>query len=153
MVIKFKKLIYSRKTSFVRKGGRNFRYTAYTLVSNGKNKIGIEKSKSNNLSSALQKSFFKSKKNIIKLNIKKETIPKEVSIKVSKTFIKAYPCLNNEGLLAGGCLRLILSYTGIKNINCKIYGSKNKINVIKASKKLLKYFSYEKKKIRKRKFF
>ncbi|MGX7576536.1 30S ribosomal protein S5 [Candidatus Vidania fulgoroideorum] len=148
MKVIFKKLIYSRKTSFVRKGGRNFKYLAYTIVSNGKNKIGLEKSKSNNLSSAMYKSFKKSKKKTIYINIVEDTLPKPCIVKVSKTTIKSFPCYKNEGIIAGGCLRKILLCTGIKNLNCKIYGSKNKYNVIKASKKLLKKFSYEKKKNR-----
>ncbi|MGX7586246.1 hypothetical protein [Candidatus Vidania fulgoroideorum] len=153
MNIQYKKLIYSRKTSFVRKGGRNFRYLAYSLISNGKNKIGIEKSKSNDLSSALYKSFKKAKKNIIKINIKKDTLPKDISVKVSRTIIKSFSCYNNEGIIAGGCLRKILMCTGIKNLICKIYGSKNKHNVIEATKKLLLFFKIEKKKNWKRKFF
>ncbi|XAO72549.1 MAG: hypothetical protein AAYR31_00625 [Candidatus Vidania fulgoroideorum] len=133
-----KKLIYVRKTNFVREGGRKFKYTAYTAVSNKIDKIGISKSKSSDFTNSILKSFKKSKKKIFKFKIFNKTINTSKIFKVGKTITKFFP-EKSKGLIIGGNARKIISMTGIKNIICKIYGSKNKINVIKATIKLLKY--------------
>ncbi|MGX7577359.1 hypothetical protein [Candidatus Vidania fulgoroideorum] len=140
-----KKLIYSRKTVFVRKGGRNFRYSAYSIVSNGKNKIGFAKSRSKTVLDATYKSYKTAKKQMFKFNILNNSFPCSKNFKTSKTVIKMLKTNNNLGIIAGGCVRIILRYTGIKNLICKIYGSKNKYNVFNTVKKMFMFFKCLKK--------
>ncbi|WP_458659097.1 30S ribosomal protein S5 [Candidatus Vidania fulgoroideorum] len=139
-MIEIKKVIYIRKTVFVREGGRNYRYSSYSIVSNGKNKIGFYNSKAKNLSDATFNSFISAKKRMFKFNIKKNTLPYAHDFVTSKTKIVMKPSNKKIGIIAGGKIRKILLNTGIKNIICKIYGSKNKFNVIKTVEKMLFYF-------------
>ncbi|MGX7589383.1 hypothetical protein [Candidatus Vidania fulgoroideorum] len=135
-----KKVIFVRKTTFVREGGRHFRYTVYSVVSNLKNKIGIGCSRSKDISNSISKSFKYAKKNYFKFKIGNK-LKKNICFKVNKTYLKVFPASDFDGLIIGGNARKIILLTGIKNIKCKIYGSKNKINVIKATKKLFNYLN------------
>lgn len=135
-----KKLIYSRKTVFVRTGGRNFRYSSYSIVSNGTNKIGFSKVKSKNLIDSTYKSYKKAEKKMFKFKIKSKTFPYSYNFRTSKTNLIMINSFKNIGLIAGGCVRKILLNTGIKNIICKIYGSKNKYNVFNTVKKMFLKF-------------
>ncbi|MGX7589521.1 hypothetical protein [Candidatus Vidania fulgoroideorum] len=139
-----KKLIFSRKTVFVRSGGRNFRYSSYSIVTDGKNKIGFAKTKSKNLMESTIKSYKKAKKNIFKFKILKKTLPFSYNFKTSKTNINMIVSYKDIGIIAGGCVKEILMNTGIENIICKIYGSKNKYNVFETVKKMLLKFKCKK---------
>ncbi|MGX7582578.1 hypothetical protein [Candidatus Vidania fulgoroideorum] len=140
-----KKLIYNRKTVFVRAGGRNFRYSSYSIVSNGKNKIGFSKSKSKNIMESNDKSYKQAKKKMFKFIIKNNSFPFSYNFKTAKTTIKMINSDKDIGVIAGGCVKKIISYTGIKNVICKIYGSKNKYNVFNTVKKMFLKFKCQKK--------
>ncbi|UOQ27943.1 SSU ribosomal protein S5p (S2e) [Candidatus Vidania fulgoroideae] len=138
-------IIFSRKTTFVRYGGRHFRFSVYSVFSN-KNSIGIGFGKSSNFSDAISKSFDNSKKESFEIKIKKNTFPFETSARVCKTNIRIIPTDKDTGIVAGDIIRIIFRNTRIKNLYSKVFGSKNKVNTIKAITMILKKIKLSKKK-------
>lgn len=138
-----KKIISTKKTSFVRAGGRNIRFSVYSIIVD-KNKVGFGKGKSKDMSDAIDKSFKKAGNELFNYYLVNNTIPYKISTKVCKTILHLKPTCLNVGLIAGGCVRLILRVLGIKNIISKIQGSRNKFNSIKAFIIAFKKLCYDK---------
>ncbi|UOQ33162.1 SSU ribosomal protein S5p (S2e) [Candidatus Vidania fulgoroideae] len=138
-------IIFSRKTTFVRYGGRHFRFSVYSVFSK-KNSIGIGFGKASNFSDAISKSFNNSKKESFEIKTKKNTFPFGARAKVCKTCIKIIPSREDTGIIAGDLIRIIFKNTKIKNFYSKVLGSKNKVNTIKAIILILKNFKVLKKK-------
>lgn len=130
-------VIFSRKTTFVRYGGRHFRFSVYSVFSK-KNTVGIGFGKASNFSDAISKSFNNSKKNSFKIRNYKKTFPFEIKIRVCKTNLVIIPTKEETGIIANNLVRLVFKDTKIKNFYSKIFGSKNKINTIKAIIAVLK---------------
>ncbi|MGX7458823.1 hypothetical protein [Candidatus Vidania fulgoroideorum] len=125
-------LLFSRKTSFVRSGGRHFRYSVYSVIRNGDTIfLGFGKSKVYN--DAFTKSLIPNNSMIYSIISSNNTIPFYIVTKVCKTTLKLIPCYSNKGIVANSLIRTIFKGTSIRNVYSKILGSKNKVNVIKAT--------------------
>ncbi|QSW37688.1 hypothetical protein JS520_00750 [Candidatus Vidania fulgoroideae] len=132
-----KEIIFHRRTSFVRKGGRNFKYCVFSVITKN-TQLCLGQGKSKNFTEAINKSFKYKKSDLIQPMIINHTIPTPLQSKICKTQLKLKPCLYSCGLIANNIIRTILKTTKIKNIYSEIIGSKNKVNVIKATFKILK---------------
>ncbi|MGX7589796.1 hypothetical protein [Candidatus Vidania fulgoroideorum] len=133
-------LLLSRKTSFVRSGGRHFRYSVYSVVKKD-NSLFLGFGKSKVYSDAFSKSLLPNPSTMVNVISSKGTIPSNIIVKVCKTTLKLIPCYRNVGIVANTLIRTILRDTNIKNLYSKILGSKNKVNVIKATFIALGFFS------------
>ncbi|MGH8415237.1 MAG: 30S ribosomal protein S5, partial [Gammaproteobacteria bacterium] len=49
------------------------------------------------------------------------------------TRVYMQPASNGTGIIAGGAMRAILEVAGVKNVLAKSYGSRNPINVVRAT--------------------
>ncbi|MGX7585967.1 hypothetical protein ACWNYH_00775 [Candidatus Vidania fulgoroideorum] len=132
-------IIFSKRTTFVRAGGRHFRYSVYSIFK--KNRISyIGYGKSKNYMDAVNKSLVNSIFNLGLVLSTKKTIPFRVHSKVCKTNLNLIPCNSSRGIIASNIIRVVLKHTNIKNIYVKIIGSRNKVNVLKALILALKNF-------------
>ena len=61
------------------------------------------------------------------------TIPHEVIGKFGTSMVKVLPAKEGTGVIAGGSVRPVVELCGIKDITAKTYGSRNKINCVKAT--------------------
>jgi small subunit ribosomal protein S5 len=111
------------------KGGRRFRFKALVAVGNKKNKVGVGVAKGQDVTSAVTKAAERARKNMITINLDKETIPHEVEEKVTGAVVLMKPAAPGTGVIAGGVVRSIIGLTGIKNLISKSLGSTNKVNI------------------------
>jgi small subunit ribosomal protein S5 len=81
---------------------------------------------------AVNKAVNRAKKNISDITIVKDTIPHALKEKYKAARVMLKPAPQGSGIIAGGVVRSALEVSGIGNIVAKIYGSRNKINNIRA---------------------
>ena len=110
-------------------GGRRMRFQALVAMGDHKNRIGIGLAKGNDVTSAVQKAERRAKKNMITINMNKETICHEVETKITGAHVLMKPAAPGTGIIAGGVVRSIIGLTGIKNLISKSLGSTNKANI------------------------
>ncbi len=127
------RVLHIDRVARVVKGGRRFRFRALVAVGDHKGKIGIGSAKGQDVTSAVAKATDVAKKNVIKVNLYKETLPHEAVAKVSGAQILIKPASAGTGLIAGGVVRTVLEITGVRNVLSKSFGSSNRTNMAYAT--------------------
>lgn len=129
------KLIEVRRTAKVVKGGRQFGFSALTVVGNGNGRIGIGRGKAREVPEAIRKAMENARRNLVEIPMCNNTLHHTIiaSHGASKVFMK--PASDGTGVIAGGAMRAIFEVAGIHNILAKCYGSTNPVNVVRATMK------------------
>ena len=127
-----KLLDLARVTRMV-KGGRRFRFRASLVIGNRKGKVGVGTGKGADVSDSIKKAFDNAKKNMIFIKISKNTIPHEIFLKQGSVKIILKPAKVGRGIVAGGAVRTVVEFAGIKDIVSKSLGTSNKLNVARAT--------------------
>jgi len=127
------RVIKINRVSKVVKGGKNFSFSALVVSGDGSGNVGMGFGKSNEVVEAIKKGTSKAKKNFFKVKVEGDTIPHEVIgvFKASRVMLK--PAGAGTGVIAGGPVRALCDAVGIKNILTKSLGSRNAINVVRAT--------------------
>lgn len=132
------KLLDLARVTRVVKGGRRFRFRASLVIGNKKGKVGVGVGKGADVSDSIRKAFDDAKKNIITVKIKENTIPHEIFYKEGSAKIVLKPAKVGRGIVAGGAVRAVVEFSGIKDIVSKSLGTSNKLNVARATLSALK---------------
>ena len=123
-----------RRVSKTVKGGRNMRFTALVVVGNGKGTVGFGTGKAKEVPDAIKKALDAAKKNLYKVPmVKGDTFPHYVEGQFGACKVVMKPAPDGTGIVAGGPVRAVLELAGIKNIYSKVYGSRNSINMVRAT--------------------
>lgn len=128
-----KKMLSVRRVTKVVKGGRNMRFSALVVVGDNKGRVGMGIAKALEVPAAIEKATKSAKKALINVPIVDGTIPHEIIGVFGKTSVKMLPSKKGSGLIAGGAARPVFELAGITDITAKIYGSTDKINVVRAT--------------------
>jgi small subunit ribosomal protein S5 len=134
------KLIYLNRVSKVVKGGKRLSFAALVVTGDGAGHVGIGIGKSNEVPEAINKAGAVARKNLIKVELKGNTIPYEATIKYGATKVLLKPASMGTGIIAGGSVRAVVEAAGIKDILTKSLGSTNRINSAKATMLALSQF-------------
>jgi len=124
----------SKKT----KGGNKIGFSVLVVVGDRKGKVGVGLGKALDVRGAIKKGIAKAKKQLIKVPLKKTTIPYEVRIKKGAARIIIKPAPEGTGLIAGGPVRMVVELAGIKDVVAKILGTNNKASNVYATIEALK---------------
>ena len=127
------KLVAVNRVAKVVKGGRQFGFAAITVVGNGKGKIGMGYGKAKEVPLAIQKAMQAARKNLHQVALNKETIYYEVNGRHGASKVYMQPAADGTGIIAGGAMRAVFESVGIRNILAKSYGSRNPINLVRAT--------------------
>lgn len=128
------RVVAINRVTKVVKGGKRMKFSALVVVGNGKGKFGFATGKSGEVPDAIKKAVDRAKKNLIDVKmVKGGTILHDIIGKFGATRVFLKPAPEGTGIIAGGPVRAILELSGVKNVYSKVYGSRNKINIIRAT--------------------
>jgi len=127
------KLVAVNRVAKVVKGGRQFGFTALTVVGDGNGRVGFGYGKARELPLAIQKAMQAARKNLYTVNLKKDTLQYELRGAHGATRVLMLPASDGTGVIAGGAMRAVLECAGVRNVLAKSYGSRNPINVVRAT--------------------
>lgn len=132
------KILAIRRVTRVSSGGRRFSFSVAIAIGNKKGKIGVGTGKASDTSLAIEKAVKNAKKNVIDVKTTYDmSIPHLVEAKYSSAQIRIQPA-PGRGIVAGSAVRDLVELGGLKDIVGKIIsGSKNKLNIAKATIKAL----------------
>lgn len=134
----FQSVIDIRRTSKKTKGGNRIGFTALMVVGDGKGKVGLGLGKAKDVRTAIQKGVRLAKKQMVKIPIKKTTIPYPIEHERKSTKVLLKPAKEGTGLIAGGSVRDLAKAAGLNDLVAKILGSRNKANCAFATWEALK---------------
>ena len=115
------------------KGGRQFGFTALTVVGDGAGRVGYGYGKARELPLAIQKSMQAARNNLNSIHLKDETLQYELRGRHGATRVFMQPASEGTGIIAGGAMRAVFECAGVRNVLAKSYGSRNPINVVRAT--------------------
>ena len=127
------KLVDVNRITKVVKGGRNMRFSALVVAGDKNGKVGVGAGKAAEVPNAIDKATASAKKHMIAVPLEGTTIPHEVVGKFGTSLVKLLPAKEGTGVIAGGSVRPVVELCGIKDITAKSYGSRNKVNCVKAT--------------------
>lgn len=131
------KVVRINRVAKVVKGGKHIRFSVLVVVGDGDGNVGMAIGKSAEVSDAIRKGVEAAKKAMVKIPRKGTTIPHEVFAKYSSTKVLLKPAAPGTGVIAGSAVRAVMEAAGVKDVLSKCFGSKNPINVVRATFKAL----------------
>ena len=132
------KLIGINRVAKVVKGGRQFGFTALTVVGDGAGKVGFGYGKAREVPVAISKAMDRARKNMIEIPLKGHTLQHEIWGEHGATKVFMRPASDGTGVIAGGAMRAVFEVAGVQNVLAKSYGSRNPINLVRATVNALK---------------
>ena len=127
------KVIKIRRCASVVKGGRRFSFSALVVVGDMKSKVGFGVGKADEVPDAIKKASEQARKAMFEVAQVNGTLPFEVDGRFGASKVRMYPAKSGKGIIAGGAVRTIIELSGLKDVVCKIHGSKNAHNVVRAA--------------------
>lgn len=129
------KLIAVNRVSKTVKGGRQFTFTALTVVGDGAGKVGFGYGKAREVPVAIQKSMEYARKSMNTVDLNGGTLFHSVKAGHGAARVYMQPASEGTGVIAGGAMRAVLEAVGVKDVLAKATGSRNPINLVRATVK------------------
>ncbi len=127
------KLVDVNRVAKVVKGGRQFGFTALTVVGDGKGRVGMGRGKAREVPVAIQKAMESARKNMIGVPLKGNTLHYAVTARHGAAKVHMVPASEGTGIIAGGAMRAVFEVLGVQNVLAKSMGAANPINVVRAT--------------------
>ena len=127
------KLVAVNRVAKVVKGGRQFGFTALTVVGDGAGRVGFGFGKAREVPVAISKAMAQARKNMVHVSLNNDTLHYAVRGTHGATRVLMQPASSGTGVIAGGGMRAVLECAGVRNVLAKSYGSRNPINVVRAT--------------------
>ena len=140
------KSIDVRRVARVVAGGRRFSFSVAMIVGDRKGKVGVGTGKAGDISMAMDKAAKDAKKHMVTIKLTKtNSLLHQIVAKSGSATIAIIPA-PSRGLVAGSAVRSVLELAGITDVSAKILsGSKNKLNMARATIQALTNIRMEKK--------
>ncbi len=128
------KLVGIRRVAKVVKGGRQFGFSALTVVGDGKGRVGFGSAKAREVPVAIQKAMENARRNMRKINLNGTTLQYPIAARHGAARVFMQPASQGTGIIAGGAMRAVFEVVGVRDVLAKCVGSTtNPINIIRAT--------------------
>jgi small subunit ribosomal protein S5 len=127
------KLVAVNRVAKVVKGGRQFGFTALTVVGDGNGKVGLGYGKAREVPLAIQKAMEKARREMKTISLNQGTLWHPIKARHSGSRIYMQPASEGTGVIAGGPMRAVFEAVGVHNVLAKSVGSNNPINLVRAT--------------------
>jgi len=82
---------------------------------------------------AISKAMAQARKNLVTVSLKNDTLHYAIRGTHGATRVLMQPASSGTGVIAGGGMRAVLECVGVRNVLAKSYGSRNPINLVRAT--------------------
>ena len=127
------KLITVNRVAKVVKGGRQFGFSALSVVGNGEGKVGFGYGKAREVPVAIQKAMENARKNMKTVSLNGNTLQYPIMARHGAAKVFMQPASPGTGIIAGGAMRAVFEVLGIHDVLAKCVGSNNAMNVVRAT--------------------
>ena len=132
------RLVFINRCSKVVKGGRRFSFSAVVVVGDREGRVGFGFGKANEVSEAIRTGGDAARRDMMTVTMRGRTIPHEVTGVSDGGRVLLKPAPDGSGVICGGGMRPVLEAAGVRDVVGKSLGSKNRLNVVKATIEALK---------------
>jgi small subunit ribosomal protein S5 len=127
------KLVAVNRVAKVVKGGRQFGFSALTVVGDGKGRVGFGTGKAREVPVAIQKAMESARKNLVEIRLKGTTLQYPTVGRHGSAKVFMQPASDGTGIIAGGAMRAVFEVLGVQNVLAKCIGTNNPMNVVRAT--------------------
>ncbi|MEJ2393607.1 MAG: 30S ribosomal protein S5 [Candidatus Thiodiazotropha sp.] len=127
------KLVNVNRVAKVVKGGRQFGFSALTVVGDGKGRVGFGTGKAREVPIAIQKAMETARKNMVQIKLDGETLQYPLVGRHGAAKVYMQPASEGTGIIAGGAMRAVFEVLGVHNVLAKCIGTNNPMNVVRAT--------------------
>ena len=114
------KLVAVNRVAKVVKGGRQFGFTALTVVGDGNGRVGLGYGKAREVPLAIQKAMEKARRNMTAVALNGSTLQYPITARHGAAKVYMQPASEGTGIIAGGSMRAVFEVVGVKDVLAKI---------------------------------
>ena len=100
-------------------------FSVVMVVGDKKGRVGVGRGKAAGVPDAMRKALVDAKKKMIKVTLKGNTLPREITYKKGAARIFLKPAVPGTGVIAGGAVKAVLEVAGVRDVLSKVLGTMN----------------------------
>ncbi|MDO9444923.1 MAG: 30S ribosomal protein S5, partial [Dehalococcoidia bacterium] len=103
------------------------------VVGDGHGRVGFGMGRANEVPEAIRKGGVIARREMFKVQMNGTTISHDIVTQFKATSVLMRPASAGTGMIAGGAVRAVLEAAGVTDVLSKTYGSRNAVNVVRAT--------------------